>query len=465
MNQPVFTNDIIILGILITVLALLFYTSGLENKFFKKFYTFVPALLLAYFVPALLNWPLGIIGTEWYDNGAIIGFLNQNFNLHVDTGASFQQINALVSQNNIDISLLDQFKQKSQLNFVASNYFLPACLILLTISVDFKGIISLGPKALIMFLTGTLGVIIGGPLTLFIMMKFFPELLPFAGEDLWKGMTTIAGSWIGGSANQTAMKEIYHVNENIFASFIVVDVIVSNIWLGILLYGVSIHKKIDSWLKADTSSIDMLTNKLEAYRKTIEKNPTTVDYLIMLSIAFGGVAVSQIGADLITPLIGSFGNSLETYKLTWLVSGFFWLIIIATTFGLLLSFTKARKIEGIGASKWGTIFLYFLVATIGMKMNLIEIKENISLFVLGISWISFHAIIMIIVGRLIKAPFLFIAVGSQANIGGVASASLVVSAFSTFLAPVGVLLAVLGYAIGTYGGIISAYMMQWISGS
>lgn len=75
-----------------------------------------------------------------------------------------------------------------------------------------------------------------------------------------------------GSANQTAMKEIYHVNENIFASFIVVDVIVSNIWLGILLYGVSIHKKIDSWLKADTSSIDRLTSKLEEYRKTIEKS-------------------------------------------------------------------------------------------------------------------------------------------------------------------------------------------------
>lgn len=163
-----------------------------------------------------------------------------------------------------------------------------------------------------------------------------------------------------GSANQTAMKEIYHVNENIFASFIVVDVIVSNIWLGILLYGVSIHKKIDSWLKADTSSIDRLTSKLEEYRKTIEKNPTTVDYLIMLSIAFGGVALSQMGADLITPLIGKFGNSLETYKLTWLLSGFFWLIIIATTFGLLLSFTRARKLEGIGASKWEPFFYIFL---------------------------------------------------------------------------------------------------------
>ena len=464
MNQPIFTNDIIVLGILISVLALIFYTSDLENKYFKKFYTFIPALLLAYFVPALLNWPLGLIGNEWYDSDSVVSFLNQQFNLNVATGTSFGQIKEIVNLNNIDISLLDHFKHKSQLNFVASNYFLPACLILLTISVDFKGILSLGPKALIMFLSGTLGIMIGGPMTLFIVLKFFPGLLPFSGEDLWKGMSTIAGSWIGGSANQTAMKEIYKVNETIFASFIVVDVIVSNIWLGILLYGVSIHKKIDRWLKADTSSIDKLTDKLEAYRKTIEKTPTTIDYLIMLSVAFGGVALSQIGADLITPVFGEHGSFLETYKLTWLISGFFWLVIISTTIGLLLSFTRARKLEGIGASKWGTIFLYFLVATIGMKMNLMEISQNLGLFVLGVIWMFFHILILIIVGRLIKAPFLFIAVGSQANVGGVASASLVVSAFSTFLAPVGVLLAVLGYAIGTYGAIISAYLMQWIAG-
>ncbi len=464
MTQPLFTNDLIILGILICSLSLLFYTSGLENRFFKKFYTFVPALLLAYFIPALLNWPLGLVGNEWYDTGAVIDFLNKNYNLNILADSSFNQVREIVEKNNVDISLLDQFKEKSQLNYVASNYFLPACLILLTLSVDFRGILSLGPKALIMFFSGSLGIIIGGPLTLLIVLYFFPGLLPFSGDELWKGMATIAGSWIGGSANQTAIKEIYQVNDTIFAAFIVVDVIVSNIWLGILLYGVSIRERIDRWLKADTTSIDKLTTKLEAYRKTIERNPGTVDYLIMLSVAFGGVALSKIFADLITPAIGKYGVSLETYKLTWLSSDFFWLIIFATTIGLLLSFTGARKLEGIGASKWGTIFLYFLVATIGMKMNLQEISQNISLFLLGVIWMFFHVLIMIIVGRLIKAPFLFVAVGSQANIGGVASASLVVSAFSTFLAPVGVLLAVLGYAIGTYGGIISAYLMQWVSG-
>ena len=177
MHQPIFTNDIIVLGILIVTLTLLFYTSSLKNKFFKRFYSIVPALLLAYFVPALLNWPLGLIGNEWYDIAAVIDFLNQKYGLNLLADTSFQQIQTVIAQNNIDISLLDSFKQKSQLNFVASNYFLPACLILLTISVDFKGILSLGPKALIMFLSGTFGVVIGGAPNIIYCFTFFSRII------------------------------------------------------------------------------------------------------------------------------------------------------------------------------------------------------------------------------------------------------------------------------------------------
>lgn len=464
MNQPVFTHDAIVLGVLIVVLALLFYTSGLENRFFKRFYTVVPVLLLAYFIPALLNWPLGLIGNEWYDTQAIIEFVNSQYGLGLKPDLSFGEVHEVVLLNEIDVSLLDQFREKSRLNFIATNYLLPACLILLTLNIDFRGIISLGPKALIMFLTGTAGIIIGAPLTLLIAMKVFPGLLSFHGEELWKGMTTISGSWIGGAANQTSMKEIFDVGDNIFASFVVVDVLVSNVWLGILLYGASMHHKIDRWMTADTSAIDRLTKKLEDYRKTIEKNPGLTDIMTMLAVAFGGLALARIGSDILSPWFSRTMSSLETNKLSWLASDFFWLIILSTTIGVLLSFTKARRLEGVGASKWGMVFLYFLVATIGMKMNLAEIGENVNLFLLGIIWMFFHIAILLTVGRLIKAPFFFIATGSQANIGGVASASLIASAFSSILAPVGVLLAVLGYAVGNYGSILAAYLLQWASG-
>jgi uncharacterized membrane protein len=116
----------------------------------------------------------------------------------------------------------------------------------------------------------------------------------------------------------------------------------------------------------------------------------------------------------------------------------------------------------VGASKLGSVFIYILVATIGMKMDLGQVWQNIGLFAVGIVWMLIHIIVLLSVGRLIRAPFFFIAVGSQANIGGAASAPVVASAFSPALAPVAVLLAVLGYALGTYGALVCAYLMSLI---
>ena len=145
------------------------------------------------------------------------------------------------------------------------------------------------------------------------------------------------------------------------------------------------------------------------------------------------------------------------------MSGFFWLIVFATTIGLVLSFSKAKKLEGVGASRWGSVFIYILVATIGMKMNLGEVFENIGLFVIGILWMLIHVTILLVTAKIIKAPFFFVAVGSQANVGGAASAPVVASAFHPALAPVGVLLAVLGYALGTYGAYLCAQLMRLVS--
>ncbi|MFZ4375770.1 MAG: DUF819 domain-containing protein [Saprospiraceae bacterium] len=413
--QPYFTNDAIVLGLLLSVLSFVFFTSTSKNKWIQKFYTIFPPLLLCYFLPALLHWPLNIISVE-----------------------------------------------NSVLYKVSSQYLLPASLILLCLSIDLKGVWNLGPKALIMFLTGSLGVIIGGPIALLTVKFLFPNLIQTNPEDLWKGLSTIAGSWIGGGANQTAMKEIFSVNENLFAVMIVVDVVVANVWMGLLLYGASITDKIDKWLKADTSAIVDLQNKMSAFQKDVEKIPDTKSLLYLLTIAFGGVALSHWGADIITPWLAKYNDVLIAWRLTALNSSFFWIAFLATTIGLFISFTRLRNFEGIGASRLGSVFLYVLVATIGMQMNLQEVFQNLGLFAVGFIWMCIHCILLILVARWIKAPFFFLAVGSQANIGGAASAPIVAAAFSPALAPVGVLLAVLGYALGTYGGLLCAFLMQLI---
>lgn len=459
--EPVFTNDAVVFGLLAVVLALVFYTAKLKS--WEKFYTYVPTLLLCYFVPALLNWPLGLIAPEWY-TPELPGHLHQ-LGHNPPTGLTFNEMKEWLDLNGIAKAEYQAFLGKSQLYFVTSNYILPACLLLLCIGIDLKGILRLGPKAGIMFLTGTLGVILGGPIALLVIYNLAPDgFIPASEADTWKGLSTIAGSWIGGGANQAAMKEIFKVSDALFGTMVVVDVVVANIWMGFLLYGANISNRLDRWLKADNSAIEDLKNRITAYRSGIEKMATTRDMMMIAGVAFGGVALSHWIADLVVPLLGQHEAALKASRLDALISSFFWIVLVSTTIGLVLSFTKARRLEGAGASNWGSVFIYLLVASIGMKMNVREVFDNIGLFAVGLVWMLVHVAVMLLVAKLIKAPFFFVAVGSQANIGGAASAPIVASAFSPALAPVGVLLAVLGYALGTYGALICAYLMQAVAG-
>jgi uncharacterized membrane protein len=413
MQTPLITNDAVVLGILLSILAFVFTTSKSDNPVWKKFYKFIPTILLCYFIPSLLN-SFGIISGEI-----------------------------------------------SNLYFVASRYLLPTSLVLLTISIDLPEIIKLGPKAIIMFFTGTLGIIIGGPIAILIVSSFAPEVVGGVGPGaVWRGLTTVAGSWIGGGANQAAMKEIFGVGDSIFSAMIAVDVIVANIWMAFLLYGAGVNEQIDKKLQADSSAIFTLKNKIEAYRAQILRIPDLTDTMKVMAVGFGVTAIAHMGADFVAPWIKLNAPGLAKFSLT---SGFFWLIVLATTIALGLSFTRARDLEGVGASRYGSLFLYILVATIGMKMNIMAIFENPGLFLIGLIWISFHAILLILVAKMIRAPFFFLAVGSQANIGGAASAPIVASAFHPSLAPVGVLLAVMGYAVGTYGAWICGILMKTIS--
>ncbi|KUM54529.1 MULTISPECIES: DUF819 family protein [Rheinheimera] len=408
-SSVLITNDAVVLGLMATILGAVFYTSHSDNRFFKAFYKYVPALLLCYFIPSLFN-SFGVIDGE---------------------GSSLYKM--------------------------ASRYLLPASLVLLTLSVDFKAILGLGPKALIMFLTGTLGIVIGGPIALMSVGYFFPQEL---GGDVWRGMTTIAGSWIGGGANQAAMKEVFNVDGNIFSVMITVDVLVANVWMAVLLFIASRAEFFDRKNGADTRGIMNLRQKIEQYQAQNARIPNLNDIMLIVAVAFGVTGLSHALADIIAPWIERVAPQLAMYSLT---STFFWLVVIATTVGLYLSTTRVRKLEAVGASKVGSAFLYILVATIGMHMDVTAIFSNKLMFLVGIIWMLVHAVLLLVVARLIKAPMFYMAVGSQANVGGAASAPVVAAAFHPSLAPVGVLLAVLGYGLGTYGAYICGLIMQQVA--
>jgi len=414
-SHALITNDAVVFGLLLAILALVFKTSNSNHPGLKKIYSVVPMLLLCYFLPSLLN----------------------TFNI-VDG-------------------------EHSQLYFVASRYLLPACLILLTLSVDLKEIAKLGYKPVVMFLTGTVGVIVGGPLAILLTSMVNPELVGGAGpEAVWRGMTTVAGSWIGGGANQAAMYEVFKPSNNLYGIMIAVDIVVAEIWMVFLLIGIGKKEKIDRFFNADSSSVENLQIKMEKYGESITRNPSTTDLMVMLGIAFSATAFAHFCADRIAPFIAENAPSLAKFSLT---SGFFWLIVIATSIGVVLSFTKVREYEGAGASKIGTVFIFILVATIGMKMDIRSMGEHPGLFLVGGVWMLIHIVLLLIVAKVIRAPYFFLAIGSKANIGGAASAPVLAAAFHPALAPVGVLLAVFGYVLGTYGAWLCGILMQTIAPS
>lgn len=422
----VFTQDAPILGLLLACLALVFHTSRLPR--FAKFYKFVPALLMAYFLPAILN-STGII----------------------------------------------EAGEGSNLYYVASRYLLPASLLMFCLSIDIKGIINLGPKALIMFFAATFGIVVGGPTALWLVGQIRPDVFGGDAPDaLWRGLSTIAGSWIGGGANQTALKEIAQAQDDQFSVMIIVDVFVANLWMPFLLIGAGMSAVIDKRLKADASAVDALKAKVEAYQSSIARIPTFNDLMVLLGVIFGMVGAAHfVGGSISEGMAHWYAESIANDPdsivrfLSSLKSPFFWLVFLSTMFGVALSFTPMRKYEGAGASKLASVFLYVLVATIGAKMDIGELiaswNQYWPVLVIGLLWMLVHVTVLLVVAKLIKAPFFFVAVGSQANVGGAASAPIVASAFSPALAPVGVLLAVLGYAVGTIGAVVCMEFMRYLS--
>ena len=413
-SDALITNPAMVLGILLVILAIVFKSS--EHPMFRGFYRVVPALLLCYFVPGLLA-TTELVGDD-----------------------------------------------QGRLYHVASRYLLPACLVMLTMTADLPGILRLGPKMLGVFLASTAGVIIGAPLAVLIVGTFSPETVGGAdAEAVWRGLATVAGSWIGGGANQAAMKEVFLPSDELFSAMVAVDVIVANVWMGVLLWMAGSNVMIDRLIKADRRQLDALNERLALVEKQAPPRPAlTSDLMTICAIGFLATGIASLFGGWLAERFAETAPWASRFSLT---SPFFWLVVIATTIGVGLSFSRrVRSLESTGASRIATVFLYLLVATIGLKMDLMAIGERPGIFVVGLVWISIQAIFVLTATVLLRAPIFFAAVGSQANIGGAASAPVVAAAFDPRLAPVGVLLAVVGYALGTYGAWLAAQLMRVASG-
>lgn len=389
------TNDIVLFGLLAATLGLIFWLASGPSPFWKKLFTWVPALLLCYFVPAFYN-TVGLIDGE----------------------------------NN------------SLYNPIASRVLLPVALVLLTLSIDLKAIIKLGPKLLFVFMAGTVGIILGAVVSFQIMEWVHP---PAVAGDTWKGMAALAGSWIGGGANMVAMREVYQVDATLFGQFAVVDVAMASALMATLLFLANRSEQIDRNSGADTRAIDEMKARIAAYESANARIPTLTDLMVIIAVGFGLVGLAHAVSD---PLATWFKQFAWAARFS-LDSSFVWVVVLCTLAGLVLSFTPARKLENAGASRIGTACLYFLIACIGMQMDFMKLFDRLELIAIGVIWMTTHLLVIWGAARLVKAPVFYIGVGSMGNVGAAASAPVVAAAFHPSLAPVGVLLGTVGYATGT----------------
>ncbi|MHC4066242.1 MAG: DUF819 family protein [Planctomycetota bacterium] len=524
-----------LLAVLLAVLAVIFWMAG--HPRIGRIFKVVPTLVFCYFVPTTLT-TLGILPSE--------------------------------------SPLYDWIKL----------FVLPAALLLLILALDLPGILRLGPKAVVMLLAGTTGVVIGGPISLLICKPWLPE-------DVWRGMAALAGSWIGGGANFVAIGEAARVSPGMLGAMVVPDVFIANVWMGVLLYLAGHQRKIDAFTGANAQAIHDLERRMTDFQERVTRIPKLADLVIILAFGFlgswlsyragvaaddaledrltvgalvlgaapqeGSTAVAELGRDPptegeltltlrvtveepLTPAAESLGLSADDARVAavdehmlcleapgidsldklasfinehvpgWTaelsagapqggvlpssdlrqfspasvptdglvlkvpdagrpgmwnfhtsVAASTWKFIIVTALGVLLSFTPARNVEGAGASKVGSVMIYLLVACIGATADFAKIVEAPALILMGAVWMAIHVVVLLLVGWLIKAPIFFIAVGSQANIGGAASAPVVASAFHPSLAPVGALLAVAGYVLGTYAGLMCMQLLKMVS--
>ena len=326
------------------------------------------------------------------------------------------------------------------------DWLLPSSLILLTLSVDVRAILKLGRNTVILFLVGTATIVIGGPLAYLLFGWLAPADL---GVEVWKGLAALSGSWIGGGANFIAIGRSVGAQESTLGMMVVVDVAVANVWMAALLFFAGRDKSMDQKIGANRTAIDAVREKVEKFHEEVGKPTNLPDLLLIATLALGGTAVGQA----LSQLLPEVGN---------IISSFTWVVIFVTTLGLIISFTPLRNLEGSGASSVGSVFLYLLVATIGAKAEFARVMEVPGMVVIGAVWLSFHATLILLTRWKLRSPIFFAAVGSQANVGGAASAPIVASAFHPALAPVGVLLGIGGYVLGTYAGLVCAFLLEQV---
>ncbi len=322
---------------------------------------------------------------------------------------------------------------------VLKTNLLPAMIFLLLLKGDLRQIIALGPKLLFTFFLASLSIGIGFVLTFIALKSWLPP-------DSWQTFAPLAGSWMGGSGNMAAVQEALSIPDTQMTNALLMDSIDYALWVVLLLAFVPLASKFNAWTKGNTKLIDEIGARLEIAEKQ-RSAINTGGLLFLIGLALAVSALSQFLAGFIPT--------------TEFLSAKTWAILLATFFGVLAAMSRIGKIAG--SSELGNILLYGIVALIASRADFGELTQA-PLFVLaGFMILAFHGLVMVIAAKVFRLDLFSCGVASLANIGGVASAPILAASYSRALIPVGVMMALLGYIIGTGGGLLIGKILLSLS--
>ena len=318
------------------------------------------------------------------------------------------------------------------------NPLLYAMLFIMLLRCDLKKIIKLGPKMLLGFFSATISIILGFIVSYAIMHNYL-------GEGAWKSLGALSGSWMGGGGNMLALQEALHVDENAMGYALVMDSICGTFYVMFLLWVIGFKDKFNKWTKADTTVIDEVGRTLEEEAKANTKPLTWQNIAILIGAGLIVSAVSQ-------KLGVAIGAKLTFFdKATWTV-------LVVTFVGVIAALTPFGKLKG--TEELSNVLLYIVVALIASRADLSAMGNAHFWLFAGLIILVFHIVVMVILAKLFKLDIFTCAVASLANIGGTATAPVLAGTYSSALVPVGIIMALLGYVIGTGGGLIAAYAMS-----
>lgn len=306
---------------------------------------------------------------------------------------------------------------------------------------DIRKIIKLGPKMLIGFFSASLTIMVG-------FVVAFAIMKGAIGSNAWMGLGALCGSWLGGSGNMVAVQAALDISEADMGYALVIDSIDYSLWVMFLLWFIQLAPKFNKWTKADTTALDEVSNRLAEDAKSNTKPITFQSLILLIGCAF---LVSSIGTNVGTALNGAL-PFLD--KATWT-------ILFITVLGLIGAVSPLGKVAG--SAEISNLLLYSVIVLLASRASLLELGDAPAWILTGFIILAIHGLLMVLICKLLKLDLFTGAVASLANIGGTASAPVLAGSYSGSLVPVGILMALMGYVIGTPLGILTARLMSMIA--